>query len=105
MGPFHGAIINWFAHKYQYINFKVNNSSKNLLPVDFLMMGEAYHNNHHKHPNNVNFGYRWFEVDPTYPIILLLRKVGVIRFSRLSVKPVVSEKGAVKNSRKEQMIN
>ena len=47
MSPVHGAIINWFAHKYGYTNFKVNDTSKNLLPVDFLMMGESYHNNHH----------------------------------------------------------
>ena len=106
IGPFHGAIINWFAHKYQYINFKVNNTSKNLLPVDFLMMGEAYHNNHHKHPSNVNFGYRWFEVDPTYPIILFLKWAGVIRFSKLATSPMVSDRAAaIKKNRKKETVN
>jgi len=83
MSPVHGAIINWFAHKYQYINFKQNNTSRNLLPLDFLMMGEAYHNNHHKFPSRINFGFRWHEIDPTYPVILLLKKVGVIRVARM----------------------
>jgi stearoyl-CoA desaturase (Delta-9 desaturase) len=79
MGPVHGVIINWFAHKYGYINFKVNDTAKNLLPFDFLMMGESYHNNHHKLGGRANFGIRWHEFDPTYPIILLLNKLHIIK--------------------------
>jgi stearoyl-CoA desaturase (delta-9 desaturase) len=79
MGPVHGAIINWFSHKYGYVNFRVNDTAKNLLPIDFLMMGEAYHNNHHKLGGRANFGVRWFEIDPTYPIIRALHALGVIR--------------------------
>ncbi len=69
MGAFHGAIVNWFAHKYGYINFKLRNTAMNLLFVDVLMLGESYHNNHHKHPSSINFGKRWFEIDPVYYII------------------------------------
>lgn len=79
LSPVHGAIINWFAHKYGYRNYEVGDTSRNFLPVDFLMMGESYHNNHHKHGNRPNFGgIRWHEVDPTYQIIKLLDKTGVI---------------------------
>jgi stearoyl-CoA desaturase (Delta-9 desaturase) len=39
MGPVHGAVINWFAHKFGYINFKVSDTAKNLLPFDFLRRG------------------------------------------------------------------
>lgn len=79
MGPFHGAIINWFAHKYGYTNFKVKDTSRNLMPVDILMMGEGFHNNHHKFGSRPNFGVKWFEFDPVYPVILLLNKLRVIR--------------------------
>ena len=79
MSPVHGAIVNWFAHKVGYKNFRMKNTAENLLVVDFLMLGESYHNNHHKHPSSVNFGYRWHEIDPIYPIILLFNKLGVIR--------------------------
>jgi stearoyl-CoA desaturase (Delta-9 desaturase) len=80
MGPVHGVIINWFAHKYGYINFKVNDTAKNLLPFDFLMMGESYHNNHHKLGGRANFGgIRWHEFDPTYPIIRLLNTLHIIK--------------------------
>lgn len=79
MGPVHGVIINWCAHKYGYVNFKMNDTAKNFLPVDFLMMGESYHNNHHKFGGRANFGIRWFELDPTYPIIRLLNSLKVIK--------------------------
>lgn len=80
LSPIHGAIINWFAHKYGYRNFEVGDTSKNFLPVDFLMMGESYHNNHHKNGSRANFGgVRWHELDPTYFIIVILNKLGVIR--------------------------
>lgn len=92
MSPIHGAIINWFAHKYGYVNFIVKDTSKNFLPVDFLMMGESYHNNHHKHGNRANFGgIRWHEIDPTYLVIKVLDKLGVIdivRNNEASLEPV-----------------
>lgn len=82
MAPIHGAIINWFAHIYGYINFKVKDTSKNFLPFDFLMMGEAYHNNHHKRSTNPNFGVRWHEIDPTYIIMKVLDSLRIIRIKR-----------------------
>ncbi|MEM9857290.1 MAG: acyl-CoA desaturase [Bacteroidota bacterium] len=83
LSPIHGAIINWFAHKYGYRNFEVKDTSKNFLPFDFLMMGESYHNNHHKYGNRANFGgFRWHEIDPTYLMIRLLNRLGVIQLAK-----------------------
>jgi stearoyl-CoA desaturase (delta-9 desaturase) len=84
MGAFHGAIINWFAHKYGYTNFKLKNTSQNLFSVDIFMLGESYHNNHHKRPASINFGTRWHELDPVYPIIRLLAWLRIIKISRQS---------------------
>lgn len=84
MGAFHGAIVNWFAHKYGYINFRLKNTSMNLLFIDILMLGESYHNNHHKHPSNVNFGQRWHEIDPVYPVIRLLAWMRIITLPKLA---------------------
>ena len=80
MGPVHGAIVNWSGHMYGYQNFDNNDKSRNSLAIDVLMMGELYQNNHHKLPNRANFGVKWFEFDPTYPIIRLLGWLGIIRF-------------------------
>jgi stearoyl-CoA desaturase (delta-9 desaturase) len=77
--PIHGTIINWFAHKYGTVNFELSNTAKNFMPVDFLMMGEDYHNNHHKFPSRANFGVKWYEVDPTYCVMLVLEKMRIIK--------------------------
>lgn len=74
----HGSPAQGDHHKYGYVSFKVNNTSKNLFPLDFLMLGEGCHNNHHKFGNRSNFGVKWFEFDPVYPFILLFLKLGII---------------------------
>lgn len=89
MGPVHGVIVNWYGHKYGYVNFIQKNTSRNLLPVDFLMLGEAYHNDHHENPSAINFGVRWFEIDPVYYVILFFNKIGIIKIPQL--KPVQAE--------------
>jgi stearoyl-CoA desaturase (delta-9 desaturase) len=87
MAPIHGLIINWYAHVYGYVNFKVSDTSKNLLPFDFLMMGEGYHNNHHKYGTRANFGgVRWHEIDPTYLIMLVLNTVRIIKIKDSGIK-------------------
>lgn len=81
MGPIHGVIINWFAHKYGKTNFETDNTSRNLFKVDWLMFGEGYHNNHHKFPARSNFAAKRGEFDFCYPIIYLLRTCKVIKMN------------------------
>jgi stearoyl-CoA desaturase (delta-9 desaturase) len=82
MGPFHGVIINWFAHSIGYINFKMKDTSRNLLPVDLIMLGEGLHNNHHKHSGRANFGWKKYEFDPLYPVIKLLNWANIIKLRK-----------------------
>jgi len=83
MSPIHGAIINWYAHKYGYKNFKLKSTAVNMLPVDILMLGESYHNNHHKRASHPNFGVKKYELDPVYPFIKLFNAVGIIKLKKL----------------------
>ena len=83
MGPVHGVLINWFSHKYGYRNFKLDNTSTNYLPFDFLTIGEGYHNNHHKSSTKPDFGFRWFEIDLTYLAMRVMNLCKVIK-----LKPV-----------------
>ena len=85
-GPVHGAIINWYAHKYGYKNFQLKSTAVNLMPVDIFMLGEGYHNNHHKRASHPNFGLKKYELDPIYPVILLFNKLGIIKLKPLPAK-------------------
>lgn len=83
MGPIHGAIVNWFGHKYSYVNYDdTGDQSRNTLPVDIVTMGELFQNNHHRFPSSLNFAKKSFEFDPTYPILKMLELVGIGRFSK-----------------------
>ena len=84
IGPIQGAVVNWCGHKYGYSNFDNSDHSRNSLAWDFLMIGELFQNNHHKHPNRANFAYRWYEIDPTYPLVKFLDLLHVIRLRRSS---------------------
>lgn len=79
MGPIHGAIVNWCGHRYGYRNFNTPDESRNSLPFDFLTFGELFQNNHHRAAGRLNFGARWFEIDPTYWVLRLLASMRVIR--------------------------
>jgi stearoyl-CoA desaturase (delta-9 desaturase) len=81
MGPLHGVIINWFAHKYGKTNFETDNTSKNIFKVDLLMLGEGYHNNHHAYPSRVNFATNKGEFDFCYPVIVLLSRLKIIKYT------------------------
>jgi stearoyl-CoA desaturase (delta-9 desaturase) len=95
MGPLHGGIINWFAHKYGSTNFAMNNTSRNLFYIDVLMLGEAYHNNHHKFPSSINFGVKRNEIDPIYFIILFFNRLGIIRLNKAERRLMETEKNTV----------
>jgi stearoyl-CoA desaturase (delta-9 desaturase) len=80
MGPLHGSIVNWCGHRYGYTNDrKTRDNSKNTLPIDILMMGELFQNNHHSRQKNIKFSKRWFEVDPGYAITKFLSKIKILR--------------------------
>jgi stearoyl-CoA desaturase (delta-9 desaturase) len=82
MGPVHGAIVNWAGHKYGYRNHPEKDHSRNTLPFDFVTGGELFQNNHHKYGSRPNFANKWWEIDPTYPVIKVLDAVGIIKLVR-----------------------
>ncbi|MGH2646526.1 MAG: fatty acid desaturase, partial [Ginsengibacter sp.] len=80
LSTFQGTVINWWAHKFGYVNYPMKNTSKNILPVDLIFIGDAYHNNHHKYPGRVKNSHRWFETDFIYHIINLMHKSKIVRW-------------------------
>jgi fatty-acid desaturase len=68
---------NAVAHRWGYRNYETGENSQNNWIIAFLSNGEGWHNNHHAYPRSARFGHRWFEFDPIYWTILLLKKVGL----------------------------
>jgi len=65
-----------FTHipKLGYKNYKIIDDSVNVPFLFPIILGEAWHNNHHGDARNPNYGGRqWWELDPTFWIIKLIR--------------------------------
>lgn len=80
LSTFQGTIINWWAHKFGYVNYPMKNTSTNIFPVDLLFIGDAYHNNHHKFPGRIKNSHRWFEIDIIYGLTCLLKEINVVQW-------------------------
>ena len=72
---FSSAVINSICHFVGYRNF--NNTATNLRSVAWLTGGEGLHNNHHQYPAASKFSMRRWEVDPAWPIIRVLTRLGL----------------------------
>ena len=79
MGPIHGFLVNWLGHEVGYRNYDLRDRSRNVLPIELLVMGEMMQNNHHRHPMRTNFATRWFELDPTGVAIQLFARLGIVQ--------------------------
>jgi len=69
------------------------------------MLGEAYHNNHHKFPSSINFGVKRNEIDPIYFIILLFNRLGIIRLNKAERRIIESEKNTLFMSERVRKIS
>ena len=85
MGSFQGATVNWWAHRVGYVNFKMANTSKNILPLDLIFWGEAYHNNHHHNPSKPNNASKWFEFDMGYFAMRIMSKLRLIKMVNATI--------------------
>jgi stearoyl-CoA desaturase (delta-9 desaturase) len=79
--------ITWFvnsaAHKFGYRTYKTADLSTNCWWVGLLAWGEGWHNNHHAFPFSARHGLRWFEFDPTWLQIKVLRALRLARNVKL----------------------
>lgn len=76
---FHATFtINSLCHCFGTRPFKTNDHSRNNFLFAIYTFGEGWHNNHHHYPISVRQGFRWWEIDVTYYLLLLLEKLGII---------------------------
>ena len=65
--------FNYFGHMHGHRNFEVNNKSTNNIYLWPLILGDAWHNNHHAHAERVCTKVRPFELDPLASVISIIR--------------------------------
>jgi stearoyl-CoA desaturase (delta-9 desaturase) len=84
--------VNSVCHIWGRRPFESHDHSTNNLPVAILSLGEGWHNNHHAFPTSARHGLRWWQVDPSYVVILLMKIVGLAWNIRLPTNEAVAAK-------------
>lgn len=77
---YHGTfLINSLAHIWGTRRFATPDESRNNFWLALVTMGEGWHNNHHHFMSSVRQGIRWWEIDLTYYVLIVLSWLGIAR--------------------------
>ncbi|MEX1027646.1 MAG: acyl-CoA desaturase [Candidatus Paceibacterota bacterium] len=71
--------VNSVCHMFGYRRYDTPDASRNNALLGPISGGEAYHNNHHRHPKSARHGLKWWEFDDSYWTIKLLELLGLAR--------------------------
>ena len=68
-----------FSHRIGgYRNFDTPDDSRNNRVIAVVLLGEGWHNNHHRSPRAARHGTRRAEPDPIHGVLRILAAVGLI---------------------------
>ncbi len=70
--------INSLAHVKGTTRYVTGDDSRNNWLLAIFTMGEGWHNNHHAFQSSVRQGFRWWEYDPTYYLLIVLSWIGLV---------------------------
>lgn len=88
-------LVNSATHMWGRRRFRTRDDSRNNWWVALMTFGEGWHNNHHAHPTSARHGLAWYEFDPSWLQIKLLRFLGIANSVQAArVDPVIPERKA-----------
>jgi stearoyl-CoA desaturase (delta-9 desaturase) len=76
----HGTFfINSVMHVFGKRVYETTDTSRNSMIFALVTMGEGWHNNHHYYPGTAMQGFRWWQLDASYYVLLLGEKLGIVK--------------------------
>ncbi|HWB12976.1 MAG TPA: acyl-CoA desaturase [Pirellulales bacterium] len=70
--------VNSLAHLWGSRRYETRDQSRNNLFVALVTLGEGWHNNHHFYPSSARQGFFWWEIDPTFYVLVALARLGLV---------------------------
>jgi stearoyl-CoA desaturase (Delta-9 desaturase) len=77
-------LVNSATHMWGARRFATHDDSRNNWWVALLTFGEGWHNNHHAHPSSARHGLAWYEFDPSWILIKILKFFRIARSIRVA---------------------
>jgi len=88
-------LVNSATHMWGKRRFNTRDDSRNTWWVALITFGEGWHNNHHAFPTSARHGLAWYEFDPSWLTLKVLRYFGIARAVRVAkVNSVLAEREA-----------
>ena len=87
-------LVNSATHLWGKRRFETRDDSRNSWWVALLTFGEGWHNNHHAHPTSARHGLAWYEFDPSWILISVLKFFGIAK----SIKVASIDKEAAREA-------
>jgi len=87
-------LVNSATHMWGTRRFETRDDSRNSWWVALLTFGEGWHNNHHAHPTSARHGLTWYEFDPSWLQIRLLKSLGIAKAIRVAKLDEAQRKAA-----------
>ena len=90
-------LVNSATHMWGARRFQTRDDSRNNWWVALISFGEGWHNNHHAHPTSARHGLAWYEFDPSWLLIKVLRAMGLaksIQVARLDGELIAEREAA-----------
>ena len=85
-------LVNSATHMWGSRRFETKDDSRNNWWVALMTFGEGWHNNHHAHPTSARHGLAWYEFDPSWLQISLLKFLGIASSIKVAKLPDESAK-------------
>ncbi len=70
--------INSLAHTFGSRRYDTDDDSRNNFWLALITFGEGWHNNHHYFPSSARQGFRWWEIDISYYLLVVLSWIGLV---------------------------
>jgi len=77
-------LVNSVTHMWGGRRFATRDDSRNNWWVALVTFGEGWHNHHHAHPVSARHGLAWYEFDPSWLTLRLLRALGVVHHDQVA---------------------
>ncbi len=71
--------VNSATHMFGSRRFNTRDDSRNTWWIAIISFGEGWHNNHHAHPTSARHGLAWYEFDPSWLLVKLLKALGIAK--------------------------